>query len=202
MPKATASPVRQNIIGQLEESAKTIAALKAEADVITSAADLLLDAYRRGNKIITFGNGGSACDATNFADELVGRLRRNRAPLPAVALTVNTADLTSIANDFGYEQVFARQLEAHAKPGDVAVAISTSGNSPNVLRALEKAKELGLARLGLTGQSGGKMKGLVDICLCVPSATVARIQEAHITVIQILCDIVEDAMFPGAPKAH
>ena len=151
---------------------------------------------------MSFGNGGSACDAQNFADELVGRYERNRPPLPAIALTTNTSDLTSIANDFGFETVFERQLEAHAKPGDVAVAISTSGNSPNVLRAAQKAKTLGLAVLGLSGETGGKLRPRCDVCFCVPSRRVARIQETHIAVIQILCGIVEGALFPDAPKAH
>ena len=163
---------------------------------------MLVSAYAAGGKIMTFGNGGSACDAQNFADELVGRFERNRPPLPAVALTVNSSDLTSIANDFGYEEVFARQLTAHAKPGDIAVAISTSGNSPNVLRAAAAAKKLGLQTIGLTGASGGKLKAAVDLCVRVPSAKVARIQEAHIAIIQIWCGIIEDAMFPDAPKAH
>jgi D-sedoheptulose 7-phosphate isomerase len=119
-----------------------------------------------------------------------------------VALTVNTSDLTSIGNDFGFEEVFARQLEAHAKPGDIAVAISTSGNSANVLKAVAAAKKLGLLTLGLSGNSGGKLKGMVDLCVCVPSAKVARIQEAHITIIQSWCGAIEDALFPNAPKAH
>ncbi|MBI4386443.1 MAG: D-sedoheptulose 7-phosphate isomerase [Elusimicrobia bacterium] len=199
MPK---TKMKDSIREQLEDSSRTISSLTEQSALIEAMALRLTQAYRKGNKILTFGNGGSACDAQNFADELVGRLRRNRPPLPAVALTVNTADLTSIANDFGYETVFARQLEAHAKPGDIAVAISTSGNSPNVLKALDAAKKLELTTLGLTGETGGKMRSLTDLCLCVPSRTVARIQEAHITVIQILCDIVEGSLFPDAPKAH
>lgn len=187
---------------QLSESAKTISSLSSQAELIESMSKDLIDCFKRGGKIMTFGNGGSACDAQNYADELVGRLRRNRPPLSALSLTVNTSDLTSIANDFGFEHVFERQLQAHARPGDIAIGISTSGNSANVLKALEAARKLKLVTHGLTGESGGKMKALSDKCLCVPSKTVARIQEAHITVIQIICDIVEDTMFPGAPKAH
>ncbi|MBI3547896.1 MAG: D-sedoheptulose 7-phosphate isomerase [Elusimicrobia bacterium] len=194
--------LQDNIRSQLKDSARVIAAVEAQAPLIEAMAKTLIATYRAGGKILTFGNGGSSCDAQNFADELVGRLRRNRPPLPAVCLTASQADLTSIGNDYGYEMVFARQLEAHAKKGDVAVGISTSGNSPNVLTAVESAKKLGLATIGLTGETGGKLKPLVDQCLCVPTATVARIQEAHITVIQILCDLVEEAMFPDAPKAH
>ena len=196
------SKIQDNIREQLRDSARTIDAVADQAALIEKMAQALVAAYRSGNKVLTFGNGGSACDAQNFADELVGRLRRNRPPLPAVALTVSQADLTSIANDFGFETVFARQLEAHAKPGDVAVAISTSGNSPNVIKAIESAKKLGLTTIALTGETGGKLRSQVDHCLCVPSKIVARIQEAHITIIQILCDIVEESLFPDAPKAH
>ena len=194
--------LKETIVSQLQDSSKTLAATAALAPKLEKAASALIAAYRRGNKILSFGNGGSACDAQNFADELVGRFERNRPPLPALALTTNSSDLTSIANDFGYEAVFARQLEAHAKPGDVAVAISTSGDSPNVLRAAESAKRLGLLTIGLTGERGGKLKGLCDICVNIPSKNVARVQEAHIAVIQIWCGLIEEALFPNAPKAH
>ena len=196
------SKLRQNISRQLAESGRVIAATARQAPLLEKAAEALIAAYRRGNKLMSFGNGGSACDAQNFADELVGRFERNRPPLPAISLTVNTSDLTSIANDFGYEQVFSRQLEAHAKPGDIAVAISTSGNSKNVLEAVHVAKRLGLVTIGLTGQDGGKLKSLVEFPILVPSKTVARIQEAHITIIQIWCGLIEDALFPNHPKAH
>jgi D-sedoheptulose 7-phosphate isomerase len=194
--------LRETITGQLRESSRVLAATAKLAPDLEKAARTLVAAYKRGNKILSFGNGGSACDAQNFADELVGRFERNRPPLPALSLTVNTSDLTSIANDFGYENVFSRQLEAHAQPGDVAVAISTSGNSPNVLKAVASAKRLGLLSIGLTGRDGGKLKDQVDICIRVPSKTVARIQEAHITIIQIWCGIIEGSLFPDAPKAH
>jgi D-sedoheptulose 7-phosphate isomerase len=190
------------ITEQLEASAKTIAATAAQADIIAHMGEALISALKAGNKLLSFGNGGSACDAQNFADELVGRYERNRPGLPAISLTTNTSDLTSIANDFGFDVVFERQLRAHAKKGDIAVAISTSGNSENVLKAAQAAKELGLTVFGFTGESGGKLKALCDFCLCVPATRVARIQEAHITVIQILCGLVEDALFPDAPKAH
>lgn len=192
----------QLIREQLEESAAVLRATAAQAPAIEAVGALLVETFRAGNKLLTCGNGGSACDAQNFADELVGRFRRNRPPLPAVALTVNTADLTSIANDFGFERVFERQLEAHAKRGDVLVAISTSGNSPNVLRALEAAKRLGVRTVGLTGETGGKMMPLVEHPIRVPSKEVARIQEAHIAIIQILCERIESALYPDAPKAH
>lgn len=194
--------LRRTITSQLRDSSRVLAATVKLSPELEKAARALVAAYKRGNKILTFGNGGSACDAQNFADELVGRFERNRPPLPALSLTVNTSDLTSIANDFGYDQVFSRQLEAHARPGDIAVAISTSGNSKNVLKAAASARRLGLLVIGLTGKDGGKLKGLCDVCVRVPSKTIARIQEAHITIIQIWCGIIEDALFPTAPKAH
>lgn len=190
------------IAGTLEESSRVIKATAGQGAVIDRMARGLVACYRQGGKILSFGNGGSACDAQNFADELTGRYERNRPGLPALSLTVNTSDLTSIANDFGYEFVFERPLRALAKPGDIAVAISTSGNSPNVLKAAQAAKELGVTVYGFTGETGGELKALCDECLCVPSRSVARIQEAHITVIQILCGIVEATLFPDAPKAH
>ncbi len=184
------------IRNQLRESSRVLAATAAIAPELERGARVLVAALRRGNKVITFGNGGSACDAQNFASELVGRFARSRPPLAAIALTVNTSDLTAIANDFGYEEVFARQLQAHAKRGDVAVAISTSGNSPNVLKAAALARRLGLKTIGLTGESGGALRGAVELCVRVPSRITARIQEAHITIIQIWSGIAEDALFP------
>ncbi len=193
---------KKTIVAQLKEASEAMTATAKFAPEIDAVAAALLKCYRNGGKLLTFGNGGSSCDAQNFADELVGRYRRNRPPLSALALTVNQGDLTSIANDFGYEEVFARQLRAHGRAGDVAVAISTSGNSKNVLKAIAAAKELGITVVGLTGRSGGKMKAECDHVLCVPSDSTARIQEVHITVIQIWCGILEDELFPDAPLAH
>ncbi len=193
---------KKTIEDQLRESAAVLTATAGLSSQIDAVAQDLLTCYRAGGKLLTFGNGGSSCDAQNFADELVGRYRRNRPPLSALALTVNQGDLTSIANDFGYEEVFARQLRAHARRGDVAVAISTSGNSKNVLKAIAAAKELGVKVVGLSGRTGGRMKTECDRILCVPSDSTARIQEAHIAVIQIWCGILEDELFPDAPLAH
>jgi len=202
MEEKPATIVEETVRRRLLESARVTESTAAQAALIAKMAQALLAAFKRGNKLLAFGNGGSACDAQNFADELVGRFERNRPPLSAIALTTNTSDLTAIANDFGFEHVFERQLEAHARPGDAAVAISTSGNSPNVLLAARKARELGLPVLGLSGETGGKLKPLCDHCLCVPSRTVAHIQEAHIAVIQALCGLIEETLFPDAPKAH
>jgi D-sedoheptulose 7-phosphate isomerase len=193
---------KKPIAAQLKEGAKVLTATAKLAPEIDAVAQALLKCFRNGGKLLTFGNGGSSCDAQNFANELVGRYRRNRPPLSAIALTTNQGDLTAIANDFGFEEVFARPLRAHGRAGDVAVAISTSGNSKNVLKAVAAAQELGLTVVGLTGRSGGKMKDLCDFCVRVPSDSTARIQEAHITVIQIWCGILEDELFPDAPLAH
>lgn len=193
---------KKTIADQLKESAEVLTLSAKLAPVADAVAQDLIKTFRNGGKLLTFGNGGSSCDAQNFADELVGRYRRNRPPLSALALTVSQADLTSIANDFGYEEVFARQLRAHGRAGDVAVAISTSGNSKNVLKAVEAAREMGIIVVGLTGRAGGKLKTMCDHCLCVPSDSTARIQEAHITLIQIWCGILEDELFPNAPLAH
>ena len=194
--------MKKAVEDKLAESSRVIAATAAQAETVSRMAETLILAFQRGHKLLAFGNGGSACDATNFADELTGRYERNRPGLPALSLNTNTSDLTSIANDFGYEFVFERPLRALAKKGDVVVAISTSGNSPNVLKAAQAARELGLTVLGFTGESGGKLKALCDLCLCAPSKSTARVQEAHIAVIQIICGLVEETMFPDAPKAH
>ncbi len=193
---------KKTIEAQLKDSAQVLRAVAKLSPVIDAAAKDLLRCYRNGGKILTFGNGGSSCDAQNFADELTGRYRRNRPALPAIALTANQGDLTSIANDFGFEFVFERPLSALGRAGDCAIAISTSGNSKNVLKAAETARAKGLTVIGLTGRTGGKLKALCDRCVCVPSDSTARIQEAHITVIQIWCGILEDALFPDAPLAH
>ena len=148
-----------------------------------------------GGKVLLFGNGGSAADAQHIAAELVGRYRRERKALPAIALTVNASSLTAIANDSSFERVFARQVEALGAAGDVAFGISTSGNSPSVLRGVEAAKSAGLITVGLTGTTGGSLKRAVDYCLQVPSDETPRIQEAHILLGHILCEYVEEALF-------
>src|ERR1700736_4354133 len=141
---------------------------------VAEAARLILIRLQAGGKLIAFGNGGSAADAQHLAAELVGRYRADRRALAAMALTADSSALTAIGNDFGFEEIFSRQLEAVGKPGDVALAISTSGNSPNVLHALERARKLGMITIGLSGKSGGKMRSLVDMCLCAPSEITPR----------------------------
>jgi len=161
---------------------------------IGEAAAVITNALRTGHKVLLFGNGGSASDATHIAAEFLGRFQRERRPLPAIALSDNTSALTAIANDYGFEQVFARQLRGLASPGDVAIAISTSGRSANVLEGVAAARELDLRTIALTGAHGGELAGAVDIALVVGGSTTARIQECHILIAHVVCDLVERAL--------
>lgn len=162
---------------------------------IEKSANLIIDAFKKGKKLLICGNGGSAADSQHFAAEMVGRYKKDRKGLPALALTTDTSILTAVANDYGFDTIFEKQVEALGEKGDVFFAISTSGNSPNVLKAIEKAKNKGMKAIGLSGKSGGKMKGLNDIDLIVPSSNTPRIQESHITIIHIICELVEGGMF-------
>ena len=159
---------------------------------IEAGCDLFTATIKNGNKILLAGNGGSAADAQHIAAELSGRFVKERKALPGIALTTDTSALTSIANDYGYEHVFSRQLEALAQPGDLFVGISTSGNSQVVLNAFESAKKIGCKTLGLSGRDGGKMNGLCDLNIIVPADVTARIQEIHILIGHILCKAVDD----------
>jgi D-sedoheptulose 7-phosphate isomerase len=161
---------------------------------ILRAASLITATLRRGRKLLLMGNGGSAADCQHLAAEFTGRFQHERRPLAALALTTDSSALTCIGNDYGFEQVFARQLMGLAQRGDCVVAISTSGRSPNVLRALEQARALGLVCIGLTGRDGGDMHALCDLCLVVPHADTARIQEAHIFIGHSLCAVVEQSL--------
>ncbi|MCP4468404.1 MAG: D-sedoheptulose 7-phosphate isomerase [Halieaceae bacterium] len=156
---------------------------------------LLIERYRDGNKLLIGGNGGSAADAQHIAAEFVSRFNFDRPGLPAMALTTDTSILTAVSNDYGYDQLFRRQLEANGVAGDIFLGISTSGNSPNILQALEAASEKGVTTFGMTGESGGAMRELCDYCLCVPSAETPRIQEVHILIGHTLCAMVELALF-------
>jgi len=176
----------------LEESLKTQRSMSGGVSKnIESAAKAILSSLTNGGKVLVFGNGGSAADSQHFAAELVGRFKKERAPLAAIALTVNTSTLTAIANDYGYDVVFARQVEALGKKGDIAIGLSTSGNSKNVIEAFRKARDLGMATVGLLGRDGGKIKDECDIAIIVPSDDTPRIQEAHITIIHILCELID-----------
>jgi D-sedoheptulose 7-phosphate isomerase len=167
----------------------------ALVSIVAKVSEVLIKALRQGNKALLFGNGGSAADAQHIAAELVGRFGFDRPALPALALSVNTSCVTAIGNDYGFDQVFSRQIEAIARPGDVAIGITTSGKSPNVLRAVTAARKIGLHTVGLTGRSGGKLKECVDHCICVPSDETPRIQECHILVGHIISELVEDELF-------
>jgi D-sedoheptulose 7-phosphate isomerase len=172
-------------------AAKTTAALRGDFTRLVGAA---VRAVRAGNKILLFGNGGSASDAQHLATELVVRFKRDRAPIAAIALTTDTSALTAIGNDLGFDQLFARQVEALGRPGDLAIGISTSGNSPNVLLALKAARTMGLVAAGLAGRDGGEMNRLADPLLTVPSDVTARIQEMHITLGHMLCGALEQEL--------
>lgn len=163
--------------------------------IIARVSEIMVEALEKGNKVLLFGNGGSAADAQHIAAEFVGRFAFDRPALPALALSVNTSCLTAIGNDYGFDLVFSRQLEALAHQGDVAIGISTSGNSPNVLRAMAVARKMGLHTVALTGCTGGKLKGAVDHCICVPSDQTPRIQECHILIGHIISELVEETIF-------
>lgn len=168
--------------------------------LIVRTAQACVDAFRRGNKLMLAGNGGSAADAQHIATEFVSRFAFDRPGLPAIALTTDSSLLTAIGNDYGNEEVFRRQIEANGNQGDVFFGISTSGNSPNVINALAKARELGIFTVGFGGATGGDMAAACDICIKVPSQSTPRIQETHITVGHIICGMVEDALFERHDK--
>jgi len=161
---------------------------------ISSVIDVCVRALKDGNKILLAGNGGSASDSQHIAAELVGRFEKDRKGLPAIALTTNSSQLTAIANDYGYDNVFQRQVQALARSGDVFFGLSTSGNSKNVVSAVEQCKEMGVITVSMTGESGGKLKTISDYCINVPSDNTARIQEVHITIGHIICKAIEDAL--------
>ena len=162
---------------------------------LSRVTQILIDAFKAGNKVLLFGNGGSAADAQHMAAEFVGRFAFDRPALPALALSVNTSCVTAIGNDYGFDRVFSRQIEALARSGDVAIGISTSGNSPNVISAMPVAKKMGLHTVGLTGSTQGGVADAVDHCICVPSTETPRIQECHILIGHIISELVEQTIF-------
>ncbi|MCH2170673.1 SIS domain-containing protein [Myxococcota bacterium] len=181
---------------RLGESADLLAATReACADSIAAAASLMVDCLEAGGRVLAFGNGGSAADAQHLAAELTGRFERDRPALSALALTANSSDLTAIGNDYDYSAVFSRLVEAHGRPGDVVIAISTSGESPNVCEAARVARDAGLRGVALTGRGGGSLAQWVDVSVEVPSDRTARIQEAHAALIHVLCELVEETLF-------
>jgi len=174
--------VKESVLSNLSKEIKTVSTIIATS-------------LKKGGKLIIFGNGGSAADAQHIAAELVGRFKLERQGLAAVALTTNTSVITSIANDYGYEEIFSRQVESIASDNDVVIGISTSGNARNVITGLLEAKKLSLKTVALTGSGGGEMAAISDVALVVPSANTARIQEAHIVIGHIICELVEETLF-------
>jgi D-sedoheptulose 7-phosphate isomerase len=191
----------QEIISEIHTTVHLLEQLAHDsAGTIRQAGELIIESLEAGNKLLVFGNGGSAADAQHFASELVGRYRRDRAPLPAVALTTDTSSLTAISNDYGYSEVFARQVNGLAHRGDVVVGISTSGRSENVIAGLTAARQLDAHTIALTGSDATHLSNLAEIILAVPSNNTARIQEAHGVIIHILCEMVETAFTITKPQ--
>jgi D-sedoheptulose 7-phosphate isomerase len=183
----------------IQESIETKKRLLQNEEIIQAieqAVRICIDGLNDGKKIYLCGNGGSAADAQHIAAELSGRFYYDRKPLPAEALHVNTSYVTAVANDYDFSQIYSRLVAAFGSSGDILIGISTSGNSANVLHAIETAKKKGMATIGLTGEKGGKLDGLSDICIKVPSNNVARVQETHILIGHILCEEIEKAIFP------
>ena len=186
--------MREIVLRELKENASVNQRMTEDLiDIITEAAQIVIDAYRAGKKVLLIGNGGSAADAQHIAAELVGRFKMERPGLPAIALTTNTSVLTAVANDYSYEHVFSRQLEVLAEAQDVLIAITTSGTSPNILKAIQTARSKGVTVIAMTGVKAarGQMKSTADCMIVVPSDNVPRIQEAHITIGHIICQLVE-----------
>jgi D-sedoheptulose 7-phosphate isomerase len=188
--------MKEQIISRLRESAELkLRFAKESIKELEEAIEIIHKSLKAGGKILIFGNGGSAADAQHIAAEFVNRYQKERKALSAIALTTDTSILTSVANDSSFDNVFSRQVEALGKKGDVAWGISTSGKSPNVIKALELAKSLGLKTIGFTGGDGGKIKKIADLCIIIPSTSTPRIQELHITIAHIICELIEDSLF-------
>jgi len=187
--------MENEIISILNESIKVKKAMKELAPIIAKISNKIINAYKKKKKVVLFGNGGSAADAQHIAAEFVGKFYKDRESLPSLAFHTNTSVLTATANDYGYDLVFERQVSSFVENGDIAIGISTSGNSPNVIKGLLKAQEKGAVTIGFTGQKQNKIEEIVDICLKIPSTDTPRIQEGHITVGHIICYLVEKELF-------
>jgi len=186
----------------LNTALRTLQSFVASDDHIQTMeeiAALITECYRNHGQVIIFGNGGSMCDAMHFAEELTGRFRQDRPPLPAIAIS-DPSHITCVGNDYGFDEIFARGVQAYGKPNDVAIGISTSGNSENILRALDRAISMGLKTVALLGKDGGKLKGLCDMELIIPGETSDRIQEVHMAILHILIEKIEKDLFFPAPK--
>lgn len=188
--------LRQCVAKSLQEGADLrLSLIEHCSDGVVKAAEHIFDSLQKGGKLLTFGNGGSAADAQHLAGEFIGRFTRERAPLPAIALTVDSSAMTAIGNDYGFDQIFARQVTGLGRQPDIIVAISTSGRSPNVLNGVRAASEKGLTTIGFSGGEGGPLAELVDIPIVVPSVSTPRIQECHITLVHIMCEVLESLVF-------
>ena len=186
----------KHVVSSLREGAELRSQIAHDCgETIVQAASLMIRCLQSGGKLLFFGNGGSAADAQHLAAEFVGRFVLERQGLPAIALTTDSSILTSVGNDYGFDQVFARQIEALGRPNDVAVGISTSGNSPNVIEAVKKAKKQNVKTIGLAGKDGGALAKSVDLAITVSSTNTARVQECHIAIGHILCELVENELF-------
>lgn len=195
-PEELKSTLKWEISDYLKEGIRVKqAVIDGQLDRIEKIANLMIETYKSRKKILVFGNGGSASDAQHFVGELVGRFKINRQALPAIALNTDTTVMTAISNDFGYDNIFERQVEALAEEGDLIIGISTSGNSENVVRAIHRAKGMGLKTVGLTGINGGRLSEIADVLVTVPSGNTPRIQEAHIAIIHIICELLERELF-------
>lgn len=194
MTVAVSSSQLEKIMTAWDEHVEVARRIYALAPMVSDAVDLIYASLAVGGLLMTAGNGGSAADAQHIAAELTGRFLLERQPFRAIALHANTSALTAIGNDYGYEHVFARELLAQGRSGDVLLAISTSGNSSNILRAIEAARQIGVAVIGLTGETGGRMQTSCNICLRVPSNTTPRIQEMHITIGHTICQLLEERL--------
>jgi len=188
--------MKDEIIQAFQESASIkVRFIRQNAEALGQAVKILVEAFKAGNKVLLFGNGGSAADAQHIAAEFVNRFIIERPPLPAIALTTDTSILTSISNDYGYDDSFAKQVKALGRGGDVAIGISTSGAAANVIKAIKVAKRMGLKTIGLAGKDGGELAKLADLALVVDSQNIPRIQEVHITIGHVLCDMVDRMLF-------
>ena len=187
--------MERDIISSIEKTIEVIIGIKDLTPLISKISNEIINAYRKSKKIVLFGNGGSAADAQHIAAEFVGKFYKDRESLPALAFHTNTSVVTATANDFGYDKIFERQVSSFVGEGDIVIGISTSGNSPNVIKGLEKANEKGAITIGFTGKKENKIEKIVDYCLKIPSTDTPRIQEGHITVGHIICYLVEKELF-------
>jgi len=187
--------MEREIISILKENIKIKEELKNQTSIIKKIVHEIVNAYKKNKKVVLFGNGGSAADAQHIAAEFVGKFYKDRSSLPSLAFHTNTSVVTAIANDYGYDLIFERQVSSFVEEGDIAIGISTSGNSPNVIKGLLKAKEKEAVTIGFTGQKPNKIEEITDLCLKIPSTDTPRIQEGHITVGHIICYLVEKELF-------